>query len=172
MKSMIRLTVIYQVFALILGYSTFSRAVPAPQSITVNIQGRILEPAPCVIAGTGDKGVISVDFGNNVMINHIDGIQYRMPVSYDIHCSAQYTNSMMLRVVGTVAGFGDGNLQTTVTDLGIALTDGTTAFPVNSFLNFNYPVLPQLYATLVKRPGVTLKGQVFSATAIMQVYYQ
>ncbi len=167
-----RMSALNFVILFVIFISFAQAATVPPQSITVNIKGRILEPAPCTIVGTGEKGMISVDFGNEVMINHLDGTKYRQPVNYSLSCQGQYANSLMFRIVGMVAGFGDGLLQTTVADLGIAITNDSTSFPVNSFMNFNYLRLPQLYATPIKRPGAAIKGQPFSATAIMQVYYQ
>lgn len=153
-------------------YNTTVIAASAPQSITVNIKGRILEPAPCTISGTGENGLISVDFGDEVMITRLDGVYYKKPINYSINCSSQYMNAMMLRVVGASTGFGNGFLQSTVSDLGIALTVDSKNYPINTFINFNYPELPIIDAAPIKKPGSVLKGQPFTATAIMQVYYQ
>lgn len=162
----------YIALILFILHNTATFASSAPQNITVNIKGRILEPAPCTISGTGENGTISVDFGDEVMTTRLDGIYYKKPINYSINCSSQYMNAMMLRVVGASTGFGDGFLQSTVADLGIALTADSINYPINTFLNFNYPELPMLYAAPIKKSGSVLKGQPFTATAIMQVYYQ
>jgi type 1 fimbria pilin len=154
---------------------TMPRAVSAaspPQDVTLTISGQILEPAPCTISGTGENGSISVDFGNEVMTTRIDGLQYRQSVQYDISCSGMWSKALMLRIVGTAAGFGSGYLQSSVADLALVITEGATPVPINSMLNFTYPGAPALFVTPVARPGATLKGQPFTATAIMQVFYQ
>lgn len=145
--------------------------VPDPEDVTLKITGRLVEPAPCTITGTGEKGTISVNFGR-VNIDKIDGNNYRRPINYQIECIANRTNSLMITITGAPAPFGTGLLQTDVDSLAILMTNEGSAFPINTMLNFTWPTLPNLYATPVARSGAVLKGQPFSASAIMQVYYQ
>lgn len=160
------------VMSIIILFSSEVTALSPPQQITVNIKGQILEPAPCTILGTGKKGSISIDFGNDVRTDLIDGVKYSKPIEYSISCISNYNNLLAIRIIGTPAEFGEGLLMTSVDNLAIKMTNATVAFPVNKSLNFTYPSLPKLYAVPVSRPGIELRGQSFSATAIMQVYYQ
>lgn len=149
----------------------FDIARPKPEDVTLKITGRLLEPAPCTITGTGEKGAISVDF-NEVKINKIDGNNYRRQINYQLSCIANRENSLMLHIVGAPAAFGSGFLKTDVDDLAISITHDNSPYPINTFLNFSWPIYPVLYATPVMRSGASLKGKPFSASAVMQVYYQ
>jgi type 1 fimbria pilin len=135
---------------------------------TLNITGTILLPPPCVINGDQE---ISVNFTDEVMTTKVDGINYRQPVIYTLSCTAASANTLKMQIRGINSGFAN-SLQTSNTDLGIALSSDTLALPVNSWLNFNLPSQPALFATLVKRPGATLKAGVFTATATILVDYQ
>lgn len=141
-------------------------AVAATSSLSIS--GNILLPPPCVING---DHVITVDFTNEVMTTRVDGINYRQPVPYTLECSASSTNALKMQIQGIGAGFA-GALQTTKGDLGIALSSDNQGVPVNSWLNFTLPNQPNLFATLVKRPGTTLSGGTFTAAATMVVDYQ
>ncbi|MGL5385888.1 MAG: fimbrial protein [Enterobacterales bacterium] len=134
----------------------------------LNISGNILLPPPCVINGTE---TISVDFTDQVMTTRVDGINYRQPVPYKLDCTGSSNNALKMKIQGMDAGFG-GALQTTSTNLGIILSTDSKKMPVNSWLNFNLPDTPTLFATLDKRPGTTLKAEPFTATATMVVDYQ
>lgn len=135
---------------------------------TLNITGTILLPPPCVINGDQE---ISVNFTDEVMTTKVDGINYRQPVNYRLACSGASANALKMQIRGIDSGFVN-SLQTSNADLGIALSSDGQALPVNSWLNFNLPNQPALFATLVKRPGTTLKAGLFMATATMLVDYQ
>lgn len=135
---------------------------------TLNITGTILLPPPCVINGDQE---ISVNFTDEVMTTKVDGINYRQPVIYTLACSGASANALKMQIRGIDSGFVN-SLQTSNTNLGIALSSDGLTLPVNSWLNFNLPNQPALFATLVKRPGTTLKAGLFTATATMLVDYQ
>lgn len=114
---------------------------------------------------------ITVSFSDAVMTTRVDGEQYRQPVNYTLVCTNLKSNAMKMQIQGVDAGFGDGALRTSNDNLGIALLNGVTALPVNSWLNFTYPSLPTLQAVPIKRPGATLAGGIFSSAATMVVEY-
>lgn len=153
-------------------FSTEVIALTPQQQVTLNIRGRILEPAPCLITGSGSNGLISIEFGDNVRTDYIDGVNYAKSIEYSIHCTSNYNNALAIKIIGTPAEFGQGLLVTSVDNLAIKFNNSSTGFPVNTFLNFVYPSIPKLFAVPVVHPGIELRGQPFNATAIMQVYYQ
>ena len=148
---------------LVLGMSS---ALAATSNL--NIFGNIILPPPCVI--NGDQ-MITVDFTDEVMTTRVDGINYRQPVPYTLECSAGSTNALKMQILCTEAGFA-GALLTSKYDLGIALSSDAQAIPVNSWLNYTLPNKPNLFATLVKRPGTTLTAGYFTSVATMVVDYQ
>ena len=135
---------------------------------TLRISGNILLPPPCVINGSDP---ISVDFTDEVMTTRVDGTNYRQAVPYTLSCTGSISNALKMKIQGMDAGFG-GTLQTTSANLGIIFTTDSKKMPVNSWLNFNLPDPPKLFATLDKRPGTTLKAEPFTAAATMVVDYQ
>lgn len=135
---------------------------------TLTIQGTILLPPPCVINGDAP---ISVSF-DEVLTTRVDGFNYRKPVEYSLQCTAASSNALKMMIQGGSAGFGNGALQTSIPNLGINLETETSAFPVNTWLNFTFPQQPKLYAVPVKLPGSSLRADGFSAAATMIVDYQ
>ncbi|MFV8979237.1 fimbrial protein [Serratia fonticola] len=145
----------------------------APVDLRLSINGTILIPAPCKITGQGGSDQITVKFGNAVNTTALDGVNYRQLIDYSVTCDAGINNALSLRFQGNTADFGSGILKTDVNDLGIKITHGEdNTFPLGTLLPFSYPNLPKLYAAPVKRPGATLKGQPFSASATLHVFYQ
>ncbi|BEN13854.1 exotoxin [Serratia marcescens] len=145
-------------------------AMSAQSATTVTVSVTVLAPLPCVI--NGSKPII-VDFGDEVMTTRIDGARYSRQVDYGLSCSGQARNSLRLQIAGDRAAFDGQLLKTSVTGLGIALRRGSSErIAVNSWQNFTYPVLPELWAIPVKQPGAQLPTGEFTASATMRVDYQ
>lgn len=139
----------------------------------LSISGVIQVPVPCTIGGDGGADEITVKFGDAVSTSQVDGVSYRQPINYTIDCEAGINNALALSIQGSDAGFGSGVLKTNIRNLGIKITHGEkNALPLGASLPFSYPTLPKLYATPVKRPGTSLTGQPFSASATLHVFYQ
>lgn len=140
--------------------------------LDLTIRGTIQLPVPCTISGAGGKDEITVKFGNAVSTSQLDGVNYRQKIDYAIDCEPGVNNALKLSIQG-FTNF-DGALRTSVPNLGIKITHGTqqTKLPMGAYLPFRYPVLPELYATPVKKSGTTLTGQPFSASATLHVSYQ
>ncbi|MDK7100077.1 fimbrial protein [Klebsiella aerogenes] len=136
-------------------------------NVTVQIKMTVVAP-PCVI---NDNKAIEVEFGD-VMTTKVDGNNYRMPVNYTLSCDDNSNNAMKLQIQGATAGFDAEALQTSVSALGIKMERVGSEFPVNTWLNFNYPGKPDLWAVPVMQPGATLPAGEFTATATMKVDYQ
>ncbi|HGM5492527.1 TPA: fimbrial protein [Serratia fonticola] len=154
--------------ALLISLLLFNGSSAIAATSTLNISGNILLPPPCEING---QETISVDFTDQVMTTRVDGINYRQPVLYKLDCTTSSSNALKMKIQGMDAGFS-GALQTTITNLGIVLSTDSQTMPVNSWLNFSLPSQPNLFATLVKRPGTMLKAADFTAAATMVVDYQ
>lgn len=154
--------------ALLISLLLFNGSPAMAATSMLNISGNIILPPPCVINGADP---ISVDFTDEVMTTRVDGTNYRQPVIYKLDCTTSSSNALKMKIQGMAAGFG-GALQTTSANLGIILSTDSKKMPVNSWLNFNLPDPPTLFATLDKRPGTTLKAEPFTATATMVVDYQ
>ncbi|QCR59635.1 fimbrial protein [Serratia fonticola] len=156
-------------------YSTSTAAGFAPIYTQMTIRGFIQVPLPCTISGDGGKDAIVVKFGDAVSTSQLDGVNYRQPINYSIDCEPGVNNALQLSISGGSAGFGGGVLKTNVTDLGIKISygeSGSAALALGTYLPFNYPTLPKLYATPVKRPGSTLTAKPFSASATLHISIQ
>lgn len=154
--------------ALLLSAMILAGASANAETSTLTIAGNSLTGPPCVI--NGDQ-TISVDFTDEVMTTRVDGTNYRQPVPYTLECSGASNNALRMQIKGVNAGFSYA-LQTSNDDLGILLSNGDRTLPVNAWINFELPEQPNLFATLVKRPGTQLKAGLFTAAATMVVDYQ
>lgn len=135
---------------------------------TVTVKVTVLVPPPCTI---NDDRPIEVEFGD-VMTTRVDGNNYRMPVNYSLICTGGSSNAIKIQVQGSGASFDSTVLQTNRAGLGIELQRGNNKLAVNSWLNFNYPDKPELWAVPVKQNSVALTGGEFTAGATMKVAYQ
>ena len=141
--------------------------VKATSTITVKLT--IVAPPPCVI---NHNSPIEVDFGNDVLTTRVDGSYKKMPLSYTVECTGAPSNAMKLQVLGNGADFDTDVLRTNQNGLGVALLRNGKVQPINRWLNFTYPNLPQFEVVPVKQAGVSLSGGAFSAGATMKVDYQ
>ncbi|HEP1044392.1 TPA: fimbrial protein [Serratia marcescens] len=136
----------------------------------VTVKVTIRAPLPCVLNA---RLPIEVDFGDEVVTTRIDGSAYRQPVKYSLSCSGQGKNAMRLQFRGSGAAFDGAVLQTSVQGLGIAFELAQQKrLSLNSWVNFTYPDLLEIYAVPVKRPGVELPTGEFTAAATLRVDYQ
>lgn len=142
--------------------------VEAATTSDIRVKVVVLSP-PCVI---NSNNIIEVNFGNDVLTNRVDGNYRKMPVKYSVQCSNGASNAVKMLIDGNGASFATQVLRTNKTDVGIEILNNSKRLPINSWLNFTYPNLPKLEAVIVKRPGSTLVGGPFSASATMKVEYQ
>lgn len=144
-----------------------SQGVQAETSLVV--RAVIIAPPPCVI---NSGSTLDVPFGNDLLTSRIDGINYRREVPYTVTCDAPYSNALTLELKGTGAAFDSRVLVTRKPDLGVKLFVNGADWPLNTMVNFTYPNFPVVQAVPVKRPGSTLTGGAFDATATLVVDYQ
>ena len=159
--------------ALAVGWAGSAAASTAQSTITIKLT--VLAPPPCEVTSPGG-GRVEVDFGNNIGINKIDGLNYRQPMNYAIKCSTGNVNGLALKLTikGTAASFDSSNaaLQTNVDGLGIRLYQNGTPFVLNQPLTITKNAPPTLEAVPVKQSGVALKEGAFEATATLLAEYE
>ncbi|MFC0228832.1 fimbrial protein [Serratia aquatilis] len=132
---------------------------------TMSFSGELVN-APCVI---NNNGAINVPFGY-VVTTQVDGTYKKQLVNYTLTCTATVPITMKISGAPSLFTYA-GTLQTSVSDLGIQLLEGTTPINLNTAWTFNPTAKPVLYAVPVKRSGSTLSAQAFTASATMTVDY-
>ncbi|CAI1035007.1 Minor fimbrial protein prsF precursor [Serratia liquefaciens] len=143
-------------------------AMAKTATATVTVKVTVVAP-PCEI---NNNNLIEVNFGNDVMTTRVDGEYKKKPVIYSVQCKGAASGAVRMRIDGDGAAFDGGVLKTNKTDFGIELLNNGKRLPIKSWLNFNYPTLPNLEAVPVKRAAARLSGGVFSAGATMKVEYR
>jgi type 1 fimbria pilin len=143
-------------------------AMAKTATATVTVKVTVVAP-PCEI---NYNNLIEVNFGNDVMTTRVGGDYKKMPIVYSVQCKGGASNAVRMLIDGNGATFDREVLGTAKTDFGIALLKNGTPMPINTWLDFTYPNLPQLEAVPVKRIGATLTGGAFSAGATMKVEYR
>jgi type 1 fimbria pilin len=136
----------------------------------MSFHGTLMTPPLCTI---NDGEQIDVDFGERVGINKVDGVNYRVPVNYQISCEQNGQGwTMSLSLNGTATGFDGEALQTDKSDLGVRVYRNDVPFTPNSAIDIN-PASPLvLTAVPVKRAGATLTEGKFEALVTLQVDYK
>ncbi|MBJ2078383.1 fimbrial protein [Serratia ureilytica] len=136
----------------------------------MTFHGTLIAPPPCTI---NDGEQIDVDFGDRVGITKVDGVNYRMPVNYQISCEQAGNGwAMSLSLNGTATGFDGEALQTDKSDLGIRVYRNDVPFTPNSAVDIDPTNPPVLEAVPVKQAGATLTEGTFEALATLQADYQ
>lgn len=142
--------------------------VEGSTSTTLTVKVAVVEPPSCII---NDNRAIIVNFGN-MMINEVNGSNYRMPVVYTLSCTVPSLRAK-ISIQGDGASFDGAVLKTSEPGLGIKfLRQDSVQLAINKWLNFVYPDKPELWAVPVKQSGATLHGGEFTAGATMKVDYQ
>ncbi|MBC6558985.1 fimbrial protein [Citrobacter braakii] len=133
-------------------------------AVQVNFHGGLVEALPCTIS---NGELIEVDFGDNLVIRNLDGVNYSKPVPYQIDCSAAGTVRMSIQ--GTATSFDDAAIQTNIPGLGIhmELSDGSP-FYLNTFIS----QIPPVQAVPVADPAQPPNPGAFTARATLLAEYQ
>lgn len=167
-KSSLLVTVISWGLALL---SQYAHSASNIGQVTVKVV--IMTPPPCTI---NNNQPIEVDFGE-VMVTRVDGTNYRKLIDYNLNCPTEQLakNALRLQIQGTSINLG-GAISVlgvpNVPDFGIQLQHDATAFEPNTWLNFSYPDVPDLYAVPVMKSGSVLTTGAFSTSSTMKVEYQ
>ncbi|UAN45221.1 fimbrial protein (plasmid) [Serratia sp. JSRIV001] len=140
-------------------------------AVDVSITGNLVESLPCKI---NNDDPIDVDFGDDLIINKIDGTAYSVTISYNVAC-ADTTGNVRLSFQGRAAAFDATAVETSRAGLGIRLLLGGRVLAINSTAGtvINPAALPVLSAVPVVNGGA---GQEptdgpFTATATLLASY-
>jgi type 1 fimbria pilin len=138
----------------------------------VNFTGKVIEGPPCVI---NNGQVIEVNFGDDLLITRIDGVNYSKTINYTLDCREAGNNAIRMQIKGPAASF-DGDVLASVErpELGVAIKlANIMVLPVNNWLNLeSSSTKPALTAVPVKAPNSELRPGRFSAGATMLFEYQ
>ncbi|MEG5552311.1 fimbrial protein [Enterobacter wuhouensis] len=134
----------------------------------MTFHGTLIAAPPCVI---NDDQQVDVDFGDRIGISKVDGMNYRMPVNYQITCEGGGF-ALSLSLSGAATAFDTHALQSDQPDLGIRVYQNDKPFTPNSTLSIDMATPPRLEAVPVKRDGATLKEGTFEALATLQANYE
>ncbi|MBH3259025.1 fimbrial protein [Serratia marcescens] len=143
-------------------------SVAQAATTVINITGAVIAKPQCVI---NNNQAIFVDFGNDLLTTKVNGTNYIRNVDYDLDCKNNSTNTMRMRVLGNVASFNSNAIQSSKSNLAIALMADGKPLNIDSWVNFTYPNKPVLQAVPIKGSG-TLTSGFFRAGATLMVDYQ
>lgn len=144
-------------------------AQPA-QAVQVNFQGGLVEALPCTIS---NDQPIEVDFGDNLVIRNLDGVNYSKPIPYQIDCSA--AGAVRLSLEAVPSSFDPWAIQTNLAGLGIRITlDNGFSIPWQSsaisIIDTQSP--PVLKAVPIANPAQSPNPGAFTARATLLAEYQ
>ncbi|EMJ5851811.1 fimbrial protein [Klebsiella aerogenes] len=133
--------------------------------------GTLVEPPPCTI--NGDQPVY-VDFGKNVGVNKVDGVNYIQPVNYNLTCGADSSQEGMSLVLSTTdkTSYDEAAINTSITGLGIRLMYDGEPVVFGDAVPVSMAEHPLLQAVPVKAPDAKLDSGPFEASLTLQVVYQ
>lgn len=135
----------------------------------MNFFGTLIDPLSCVINGSKS---MTADFGNMVMTDKVDGVNYMQKIKYEVNCTGNAHNAFKMQLYGAATDFDPMAIRTTNKNLGVAIYDGTKKIGVQDWFTFTYPTLPDLKMVPVKRAGVTLESGEISGYVTMYIDYQ
>lgn len=113
---------------------------------------------------------IDIDFGDEVVVDLLDGQHYQRDVPLQITCNQEYNGELNFTVVG-VTSFEDSALETTIPDLGIRFLDASSNKPIEIGKSYPYKNNDNvdLIVVPVKAPNAKLTGGDFNASAELLV---
>lgn len=152
----------------VLGAALFCSALLAAD---MTFKGTLIDPPPCTINGNLP---VTVDFGNNIGVNRVDGVNYIQPVEYHLMCDLTSPHEGLSMVMTTTdpASFDASAIQSSTTGLAIrVLVDGVPV-TFGDVIAVDSASPPVMQAVPVKADGVIPAEGAFTATATLQVVYQ
>lgn len=137
-------------------------------AVDVSITGTLVESLPCDINGNRR---IDVTFGDDVIINKINGSAYSVNIPYSVVC-ADTTGTVRLSVTGMPVSFDSAAVETSTDGLGIRLMLGGNGFVINAAGTvIDTTALPVLSAVPVVDPARSPDEGRFTATATLLANY-
>ena len=156
---------------LLLGILAMNVSLQMANAADMTFHGTLIEPPPCTI---NDGNKVEVNFGENVGINKVDGVNYRQLVNYQITCDSTGAGggTPTLSLIGNTSAFDQNALLTNQDNLGIRIYSDDRPFSPGSKLNIDFTNPPRLEAVPVKNVGTALTEGDFEAWATLQADYQ
>lgn len=139
---------------------------------TLSISGILVDTPDCVV---NNQNPIEVDFGEDVVISRIDGLNYKKTrILYSLLCTSLAKQGLKVTITGEPAAFNAGLLATSKPALGIQLLDESTPLtPGNSVaFNYNNGVTPELWAVLAVQNNTLPTAGSFDGSGTMVFEYQ
>ncbi|QVB77144.1 fimbrial protein [Salmonella enterica] len=136
----------------------------------MSFHGTLVEP-PCTING---GQTIEVDFGTDLGVNKINGINYLKQINYFINCDSGYVPNQLALVIDTssMASYDNAAVQTDKMGLGIRILLAGSAVSFGAVIPLSDPHSPPVMQGVpVQDPGVTLSAGAFEATMSLRVDY-
>lgn len=132
--------------------------------------GTLVMP-PCTIS----KGAkVEVDFGEDLGVNKIDGVNYTKPVDYTVDCDEDYVANQLAIVIETTSPtiFDPSAVATDKNGLGIKVMIGTQPVTFAQPIAVDDPTSPPVISVApVKDPAITLEEGAFEAFMTLRTDY-
>ncbi|WP_433587152.1 fimbrial protein [Providencia alcalifaciens] len=153
-------------FISILIWSSLSQAGQDILNFNVKI---IIETKTCDI---NNNQPISVDFGDGLVINSLDGVSYgKTTIPYTLQCENTVNNPLLrMKFMGS-ASSNPNYLATSQDNLGVRLMIGDSDWPLNAWVGFNLDSPPTLWGVPIALGGGIDAGE-FMASGTLSVEYQ
>ncbi|MBN6032026.1 fimbrial protein [Pantoea ananatis] len=139
---------------------------------TLTVRGILVETPECVV---NNQEPIDVDFGEDVVISRINGIDYKKTrIIYSLLCTSLAKQGLKVTISGEPAAFNASLLATSKPALGIQLMhEDATLTPGNSVaFNYHDGTLPELWAVLVVQSNALPTAGTFTGNGTMVFEYQ
>lgn len=138
--------------------------------------GTLVLPPTCQL---GHSDLIRVPFGK-VGIRKVDGILFKQDIPYQLDCQGDLNQpwDVTLTFTGTLAGNGFDNATLRANspqnsgNLGIQIQKDGVPLELNQAFAINSATPPVLSAVPVKRAGIDLVGDEFTATGTLTIDFQ
>ncbi len=158
---------------LLLGLAFSAHAAEQGDTTQITVSGTLVDAPVCTINGNNQ---IDVDFGDDVVINRIDGVSYKnTPIRFDLVCTSLAKQGLLVTFDGTPSPFNSQYIDTSVDGLGIRIfLDGVIPIPRGTGAAFSYQDIAGAHfsAAPVVQSGVTLSAQPFTGAGTVTLRYQ
>lgn len=141
----------------------------------INVSGELIVPPKCTISS--DKA-ISVDFGDNIIIQNIESGSYQKLIPYTVDCDDDEFGiwSVKIKMEGDAASFdstGSTIRSQGQASLGVSIMMDGHPLPLNQWVRINDKNSPpQLQAVLSMQSGAVIEEGIFTASGILWAEYQ
>lgn len=133
-------------------------------------RGTLISPPPCKI---NDGGNVDVNFGDQLGVHKVDGLNYVQTLNYTITCEKWTSKqSVLLTLSGKKTTYNTAAIQSSKSGLGIKILQNDKAFILDTPLVIDPKAPPILKAVPIKDPSMILSVGEFTATATLTAEYQ